>query len=207
MIRPSDERIGMPKDARGNDAPAVGLKLNLGCGSNHFEGFVNVDKFGAPDVRHDLEQFPWPWPDSSVDQVKLIHVLEHLGRDPDVFIGILKELFRVCRPGAQVEIVVPHPRHDNFLGDPTHVRPVNLQVMSLFDRSLCEEWQRGGFSNSPLAIYHEVDFRAVKHTLIPDEPYATLVREGRMKVEDLELAARERNNVVLEIHLVLEVHK
>lgn len=198
----------MPRDACGADvAIAAGLKLNLGCGNRRFEGFVNVDKYGSPDVQHDLEQFPWPWPDSSVDQVRLIHVLEHLGRDPEVFIGVMKELFRVCRHGAQVEIVVPHPRHDNFLGDPTHVRVINLQVMTLFDRRLCDEWQRAGFANTPLAIYHGVDFRVAKHTLVPDEPYTTFVSEGQMTVEELEVAARERNNVIAEIHLLLEVQK
>jgi hypothetical protein len=131
--------------------PGPARKLNLGCGARKIEGFIGVDKYGTPDVRHDLEQFPWPWADSTVAAVKLIHVLEHLGRDPDVFIGIMKELYRVCAPGAKVEIVVPHPRHDNFIGDPTHVRPVTLGMMTLFDRTACEEWQRGGFANTPLA--------------------------------------------------------
>ncbi len=183
------------------------IKLNLGCGNRRFEGFVNVDKHGSPDVRQDLEQFPWPWADSSVDEVRLIHVLEHLGQDPEVFIGIMKELFRVCRGGARVIIVVPHPRHDNFLGDPTHVRPVTMQVMTLFDRALCEEWQRQGFANTPLAIYHGVDFRIVQHKLVPDEPYRTLLEEKRMSPEEFEVAVRQVNNVINEIHLELEVRK
>lgn len=192
----------MPRDACG-----VMLKLNLGCGARRFDGFVNVDKHGDPDVSHDLEQFPWPWEDSSVDEVRLIHVLEHLGRDPEVFIGIMKELYRVCAPGAQVMIVVPHPRHDNFLGDPTHVRPVTMQVMSLFDKAACENWQRNGFANTPLAIYHGVDFRVANHQLVPDEPYCTFIQEKRMTVEELEIAARSSNNVIAEIHMVLEVRK
>ena len=121
-------------------APKAPLKLNLGCGSTKFDGFIGVDMYGNPDVRHDLEKFPWPWADSTVDEVALVHVLEHLGRDPDVFIGIIKELYRVCRNGALIHIVVPHPRHDNFLGDPTHVRPITYQVMQLFDKSLCEQF-------------------------------------------------------------------
>ena len=53
------------------------------------------------------------------------HVLEHLGRDTDTFLAIWKELYRVAAPGATVRIVVPHPRHQDFLQDPTHVRAMN----------------------------------------------------------------------------------
>tara|TARA_B100001248_G_scaffold20267_1_gene13641 strand:- start:1115 stop:1219 length:105 start_codon:yes stop_codon:yes gene_type:complete len=34
------------------------MKLNLGYGENKYEGFVNVDKFGTPDLKSDLEKFP-----------------------------------------------------------------------------------------------------------------------------------------------------
>ena len=64
-----------------------GLRLNLGCGMNRLDGYVNVDRYGEPDLRHDLEVVPWPWPDDSVSEVLLKHVLEHLGRDPSVYLG------------------------------------------------------------------------------------------------------------------------
>ena len=70
-----------------------------------------------PDQVVDLERFPWPWPDSSADEVLLNHVLEHLGQHPDTFIGVMKELWRVCAPGARVRVHVPDPRHEHFLGD------------------------------------------------------------------------------------------
>jgi hypothetical protein len=188
-------------------ATGAGINLNLGCGSRKFDGFVNVDKHGDPDVRHDLEEFPWPWAESSVVLVRLIHVLEHLGRDPDVFIGIMKELYRVCAPGARVEIAVPHPRHDNFLGDPTHVRVVTAQVLSLFDREQCEEWERQGFANTPLALYHGVDFRLLANENLPAEPYRTLLNEGKLTSEELAKLERSQNNVIEEIRIVLEVRK
>ena len=187
--------------------PTKRVKLHLGCGAKKLEGFINVDKAGEPDQRVDLERFPWPWMTNVAEEVLLVHVLEHLGGDPETFRGIIQELYRVCAPGAKVTIVVPHPRHDNFLGDPTHVRPINAQLMSLFDRAQCEEWQAAGYSNTPLAIYWGVNFRLVAHQEIPDEPYYTMLAEKLISPAELATMARERNNVISEIHLQLEVVK
>src|SRR5215467_8699044 len=95
------------------------LKLNLGCGEKRYPGYVNVDKHGTPDLVHDLETFPWPWDNDSVCEILLYHVLEHLGQQPSVFLGIMKEMYRVCQANARVFIVVPHFRHDLFFHDPT----------------------------------------------------------------------------------------
>ena len=33
------------------------------------------------------------------------------------------------RGGARIQVNVPDPRHDDLLGDPTHVRPVTLDTL------------------------------------------------------------------------------
>ena len=70
------------------------MKLNLGCGNRKNEGWVNVDKHKIfkPDVLHDLEKFPYPFEENSVDEMLLSHVLEHIGQNPDIFINIIKYL-------------------------------------------------------------------------------------------------------------------
>lgn len=183
------------------------MKLNLGCGQHRLPGYVNVDKYGSPDLRHDLEVFPWPWPDGSVDEVLLHHVLEHLGQSPQVFIGIIKELYRVCKPDAPVRITVPHPRHDHFLGDPTHVRPISADVFYLFSKQMNLEWQKTGLANSPLALHHGVDFEIIEHVFMLEDKYRAARKSGQLDQQALDELIRERNNVVREIQLTLRVVK
>jgi len=185
----------------------MGLKLNLGSGQHSQPGFVNVDKFGEPDLKCDLEVFPWPWPENSVSEILLTHVLEHLGAKTDTFIGIMKEMYRVCEPGAKIRIVVPHPRHDDFLNDPTHVRPVTHPVLELFSRQKNLLWKETGAANTPLALYHNVDFEVVESKHVLDEPYSTQLQNRELGSEDLQGLLRKYNNVVKESHFTLEVIK
>lgn len=59
--------------------PVLPLRLDLGAGENVREGFEGVDFF-APNAKHkvNLMEFPWPWKDSSVDELHSSHFLEHL---------------------------------------------------------------------------------------------------------------------------------
>ena len=84
------------------------MRLNLGCGLDKQAGWHNVDKMPAaePDEVVDLEALPWPWPDDCAEEVLLKHVLEHLGASADSYLGIISELWRVCRADALVRIVV-----------------------------------------------------------------------------------------------------
>jgi hypothetical protein len=183
------------------------VKLNLGCGTNKAPGFVNVDRAHGPDVVHDLEVFPWPWADSSVDEVRAHHVLEHLGATPALFIGVMKEMHRVCRNGAKVEIVVPHPRHDDFMNDPTHVRPITLNVLALFSKSYNRKWEKDGSANTKLALEHDIDFEPITEALQLEPRVQKMLDTRRIGEDMLETMIKERNNIVKAIHLTLECRK
>ena len=144
------------------------INLNLGCGKDLKNGYINADKYGEPDLQVDLEVFPWPWEDSSVTEIILKHVLEHLGQDTQTYLNIIKEIYRVCRDQATVHIIVPHPRHDDFINDPTHVRAITPESIGLFSKKNNNRWMDSGAANSPLGIYLNVDLEVntLRSTLI-----------------------------------------
>jgi len=183
------------------------VKLNLGCGNELLEGYVNVDRIGQPQFRWDLEALPWPWPDSSVEEVRLHHVLEHLGSTSALYLRIIQELYRVCRDEARIHITVPHPRHDDFLVDPTHVRPILAESFQLFSKRRCREWVKKGAANSTLALWLDVDFEIEKvaHTL--DPLWLAQLQAGKMKAEELSVMAQQIHNVIKETSIELRVVK
>ena len=181
----------------------------MGCGHNRVPGSVNVDVSPAckPDLVCDLEDLPWPWPSDSVDRVRFNHCLEHLGQDPKIFLGMMKELYRICRNGSEVEINVPHPRHDDFIGDPTHVRAITPELLTLFNRDANDQWKASGAANTPFAHYLGVDFELASVSTVLAEPYATRYQRGELTAETLGEMARERNNIVAEYRMALRVKK
>ncbi len=180
-----------------------GLRLNLGCGMNHLDGYLNVDRHGEPDLRHDLEVVPWPWPDDSVGEVLLKHVLEHLGRDPIVYLDIMKELYRVCQDGATIRVVVPHHRHEHFFNDPTHVRPVTADGMTLFSQRLNRQWIAQGFSHSPLGIYLGIDFELVEVKMKPGELWYRLQAQLSLDSGALMQQSAICNNMIEEVQMTI----
>jgi hypothetical protein len=190
-------------------APAALQKLNIGCGFNGIPGFVNVDKSTAchPDVVFDVETQPWPWPNGSITEILFFHSLEHMAPDPGAFLGIIRELYRVSAPEARIRIICPHPRHDDFINDPTHVRPITPMMFTLFDRQRNLQWIEGRFANTPLAIYLGVDFvvESSEVTLIP--AYHEKVVNGELSEQDVRTLLSERNNIAKEYSIVLRVRK
>ena len=96
------------------------MKLHLGCGHTHLDGFVNIDITPMPgvDLALDLDNgCRLPFPGNSVGDIFGYHVLEHI-KDR---LGLMQELHRVARPGARAVFSVPYGGNDSADEDPTHV--------------------------------------------------------------------------------------
>jgi SAM-dependent methyltransferase len=88
------------------DPAAHPRRLNLGCGWDHREGYVNVDfqDFHEPDVVADVRNLV-AFPSDYYDEVLAVDVLEHLDRG-DVK-PALAEWARVLRVGGRLVVRVP----------------------------------------------------------------------------------------------------
>ena len=96
------------------------VRLNLGCGNDLRDGYINVDAYADvnPDTVWDLEQTPLPFDDNSVDEIVANHILEHIHN----FIPLMHDLHRLCKPDATIRIRTPFYAAWGQFNDPTHVR-------------------------------------------------------------------------------------
>jgi predicted SAM-dependent methyltransferase len=88
--------------------------LNLGCGDNYIEGYINADFFtrlkfwSKNQLKRDWQldlRFPLDCSDNTFDGIFTEHTLEHFY--PDECKNLLKELFRVLKPNSIIRITVP----------------------------------------------------------------------------------------------------
>ncbi len=95
-------------------------KLNIGCGADIREGYVNCDVVKLPkaDVVCDLDKYPWPFPDNSFSEIICSHILEHL----DDFNKAINEIWRISKPGAIIKVYSPYYVSWSYAADPSHKR-------------------------------------------------------------------------------------
>jgi len=105
------------------------MKLLLGAGRDHRDGWVSVDQMAGvkPDVTWNLTIAPWPWQDNSVDRAEADNLLEHVGwgqDGEDLLMTFMNEAHRVLRPEGILLIRVPDFKNwpEGALKDPTHRR-------------------------------------------------------------------------------------
>jgi hypothetical protein len=185
------------------------MKLNIGCGFNKLDGYSNVDQFPecAPDVLWDLEQTPWPFAESSVEELVAHHVLEHLGQETKVFFAIIKELYRLMRHGGLLRITVPHPHHPTFLSDPTHVRAFTANTFEMMNRAKNLDWAERGVNVTMLALMLDISFVTIEAIQTYDTPWQKKINDGDLTKEEVREAARTQLGVIKELKLTLSADK
>ena len=92
--------------------------LDVGCGLNKHPDAIGVDRSprSRADVLCDLDHFPYPFADASFDELRAVHVIEHLS---DV-IRAIEEFHRLVRPGGRIFLATPHYTDFSSFCDPTH---------------------------------------------------------------------------------------
>jgi len=101
----------------------MSIKLNVGCGGNIIEGFINTD------AEMDITQ-PLPYANGSVSFILAEHVIEHVS-GPDGF-RFMEECFRVLKHGGILRLCVPElarldrPKRKDIITNHGHVMVYNM---------------------------------------------------------------------------------
>ena len=107
--------------------------LHLGCGRTYIKNAVNVDFFETKycDQVVDLNEFPWPWKDNSIDEIYMLYFIEHF--DSAQLINILKELHRILKFNGLLHIQCPHFTSMIALTDVDHKKSFSVTSFGILE--------------------------------------------------------------------------
>ena len=151
------------------------MKLHLGCGKRFIPGFVHIDAVDYPHIDHvsTIDHLSFI-ADESIELIYSCHVLEHFKRRE--VMNVLKEWWRVLKPGGTLRISVPD--FEKLCEVYKKTKDIGLVMGPLFGRqdylynihynvfdffSLETALKSSGFSN--IRLY---DWRKTEHAEIDD---------------------------------------
>lgn len=110
-----------------------GCCLDVGCGLFKQKGFVGLDQVPHKnvDIQHDIQEFPWPVPDSICHKILLSHVWEHV--EPKYRFQLMDELWRIIRYDGQLFIACPYAGSFLEYAHPAHYNCPNEATFQFFD--------------------------------------------------------------------------
>lgn len=110
------------------------VQIRLG-GTEAQPGFIvmNTDPGIYVDICHDLETYPYPLPENSVDMLVAPDLIEHINPHRKGFIKFMDECWRVLKVNGEFLIATPYAGSMAFYQDPTHCNPCNEATWSYFD--------------------------------------------------------------------------
>lgn len=169
------------------------MNLNLGGGYDKINGFKNVDF--RPEVKPDYlanfedENSLYEIKDNSVDKVLASHVFEHITN----LEGLMKEIYRVCKNGAEIIIRTPYWSHHTAVEDPTHVRYFTEESMMYFDKDTT------GSDNRRISIPY--NFKQINVGISATKEYKHL------SIPEIFIKAHKYLNVIVQLQFNLKVVK
>ena len=133
MKRPITKFKNLPKPLRKKIESKLGINLDVACGGNKQPNFLGMDirKLPCVDIVYDVENFPWPIPDSICNKILVSHFWEHI--KPWLSIEFMNECWRVMKPGGQLLISTPYAGSVGYYQDPTHCNPASEVTFTYFD--------------------------------------------------------------------------
>lgn len=180
------------------------MKLNIGCGNKILADYHSIDIKPLDAENYsawDLNIISWKIkgeiiPDNSVEELLAIHVMEHLGRTTEEYFNIWKEIYRIMKPSGIIKIIVPHPMHDNFRNDPTHIRPITPSGLSMFSKKFNRHCIANNFSNSTFGLDLDIDFEIINTEEVIEERFKNY--------PDINFAKKAFNNVISEYIITIK---
>lgn len=187
------------------------MKLNLGCGYNKRDGYVNVDMSRRcnPDIVMNLEHMDswWQFADDSVDDICADNILEHLAPNPMDFVAIIKQMYRISKDGAEWYVSVPHHRCDNQFDDFTHVRILTPKTFKMFDQNVNVASIENGLSDSVYGLDFGIDLEVVEVQYDLIGHWKEQLDEGHIGWRELEMKMNTLSNVAQSVNMWIKVHK
>ena len=163
------------------------IKVNIACGQIKMDGYIGIDKVKteAADIVQDLETYPWPLEDDSVDEILCSHYVEHT-KD---LIQFIDEMHRIMKKGAKATIIAPYYASMRAIQDPTHVRSICESTFLYFNKG----W-RDVNKLDHYGIKSDFDF-TYGYQVSPE--WTTRSEEARV------FAMKHYINVINDIHVIL----
>lgn len=168
MLRPDFVEAGVHRYRRYVASPSLiseyldsheTRKLQIGSGENNFEGWLNTEYIPQPGQAYLDATTEFPLPDDSFDYVFSEHVIEHFPYEDGL--GMLKESYRVLKPGGRIRVVTPNL--DKLIGLFTENPNEDMQryIAEKFDWH--DHWPQGA---DPTAIVLNMELHDFGHEFV-----------------------------------------
>jgi predicted SAM-dependent methyltransferase len=156
------------------------IRFNIGSGKKNEDGFINIDRNRPADIIYDLNKFPWPIKDSSVSEVRMWHLLEHLDNPQQA----MKEIWRICKPNAIVDIKIPWYKRKSILWNPEHKHDFMPEWFKSIDPSTTSHMLvYSCFANAPKEKFKIIENKVTWLTVRMLEKVPILIKPVRVDLE------------------------